>query len=86
MKGFRVKKIRILEKAFNNSAVTSLARALRLVNNEPHSGSHSQTHAKELLEPYMPYDELRRIRLHMLEARARAKAEAIRLLRHRANA
>jgi hypothetical protein len=82
MKGFRVKKIRILERIFNSSAVTSFVRALRLIDNEPHSGLHSQTHAKELLESYMPYDELRRIRLHMLEVE-RQQAEAIKLLRSR---
>jgi len=82
MKGFRVKKIRILERAFHNSAVTSFARALRLISNESHSGLHSETHAKELLESYMPYDELRRIRLQMLEVE-RQQAEAIRLLHSR---
>lgn len=82
MKGFRVKKARILERAFNNSAVTSLARALRLINNESHLDSHSQTHAKDLLESYMPYDKLRRIRLQMLETE-RQQAEAISLLRRR---
>jgi hypothetical protein len=82
MKGFRVKKIRILERAFNSSAVASFVGALRLIDNEPHSGLHSQTHAKELLESYMPHDDLRRIRLHMLEVE-RQKAEAIRLLRSR---
>jgi len=85
MKRFRVKKTRILERAFNSSAVTSLARALRLIHNEPHSGSHSQTQTTKLLEPYMPYDEIRRIRLQMLEVE-RQQAEAISHLRHRSHA
>ena len=82
MKGFRVKKIKILERAFNSSAVASFVGALRLIDNKPHSGLHSQTHAKELLESYIPYDELRRIRLQILEVE-RQRAEAISLLRHR---
>lgn len=82
MKRFRVRKIRILERAIHSSAVTSLARALRLINNESPSGLDSQTNAKELLESYMPYDELRRIRLQIFEVE-RQRAEAISLTRRR---
>jgi hypothetical protein len=82
MKKFQVKKIRILERAIHSSAVTSLARALRLINNESPSDLHSQTHTKELLESYIPYDELRKIRLQILEVE-RQKAEAISLTRRR---
>jgi len=82
MKGFQLKRTRILERAFNNPAVTSLARALRLINNESPPSLHSQSHANELLESYIPYDELRRIRLHMLEVE-RQRSEAISLLRRR---
>jgi hypothetical protein len=83
MKGFQFKKIRILERAINSSAVTSLARALRLINNEPPPSLHSQTNAKELSEFYVPYDGLRRMRLQTLEVE-RQRAEAISLLRRRA--
>ena len=82
MKRFQVRKIRILEKAIHSSAVTSIARALRLINNESLSSLHSQTYAKELLESYMPYDELRRIRLQIFEME-RQRAEAISLIRRR---
>jgi len=82
MKRIKSKKIGNLKKVFNSSAATSLARALRLINDKPLMESGSQTHPKELPQLYIPYDELRRAKLQLLELE-RQRAEAIRLARRR---
>mgnify|MGYP001095595248 CR=1 FL=1 len=79
MKRSSVKKTGILERAFNSPVMTSMARTLRLVHDEPHSDSHSQAHAEELLEVL---NEPRRIRLHMLEAERQQAEEAETLAHH----
>jgi hypothetical protein len=80
MKRHKLKKIGILKRAFNSSVATSFARALRLINNKPFMESGSQTYLKELPKPYIPYDELRTVRLQLLELE-RQRAEAICLAR-----
>lgn len=82
MKRIKSKKIGILKRTFNSSAATSFARALKLIDNKPLIESVSQTYPKELPRPYIPYDELRRVRLQLLELE-RQRAEAIRLARRR---
>ena len=82
MKRIKSKKIGILKRAFSSSAATSFARALRLINNKPLMESDSQTYLKEIPEPYIHYDELRKVRLQLLELE-RQRAEAICLARHR---
>jgi hypothetical protein len=82
MKRIKSKKIGILRRVFDSSAVTSFTRKLRLINNKPLMESGLQTYRKELPEPYITYDGLKRVRLQLLELE-RQQVETICLVRHR---
>jgi hypothetical protein len=80
MKKIELRKMRTLERVFNNSVATSFAKAFRSIYSETLGESDSQVYSEELTEPYIPYDELRRVRLQLLELE-RQKAEAVDLAR-----
>lgn len=82
MKKLELRKIGILKRVFNGSVATSIAKAFRSINSETLGESDLQVYSEELTEPYIPYDELKRARLQLLELE-RQKAEAVDLAHRR---
>jgi hypothetical protein len=82
MKKLELRKIGILKRVFNNSVATSIAKAFRLINSETLGESDSQVYSEEFTEPYILYDELKKVRLQLLELE-KQKAEAVDFARHR---
>jgi hypothetical protein len=76
MKKSELGMIGILKRALSRSSAASFIRSLKLIGDKPQLGSDLQTFPNELPELYIPYDELMKIRLHLLELE-RQRAEAI---------
>ncbi len=80
MKKLELRRIGILKRVFNNPVATSFAKAFRSIYRQPLEESNSRVYSEELTEPYIPYDELKRVRLQLFELE-RQRAEATNLVR-----
>jgi hypothetical protein len=80
MRKVELRKIGVLKRVLNSSVAAYFARAFELIKSETLRESNSQTYP-ELIDPYVAYDEQKRVKLQLLEFE-RQKAEAINSTRH----
>ncbi len=76
MKKVRINRTCVFKRLFGGSAPTSFVRALRLANSKPVPETIFMAYPDESSGPYISYDELRKIKLQLLDLE-RQRAEAI---------
>jgi len=76
MRKIESRKMEILKRVTSSSVAASIAKAFRSISSATLGESDSQVYSGELTEPYIHYDEQKKVMLQLFELE-RQKAEAV---------